>query len=520
MDQLHQIARKMTDQNFVLNGWLVDVAGGRITRDRRSVHLEPLVMRVLAFLVSHPNEVVSKDRLIEAAWGHAHVSDAALTRCIFEIRQVFGDDARDPRVIETIPKVGYRLVATVDVPYQKGRFKTPLFSSLAAAAVIGALLIASSLQLGNESIPQVDQERSASSSPEAYEAYRKGMEHSEGNSLLSNKNAIALFEQALEYDPEFGLAYARLSASLTHQILYWGGDRLSDARAAADKALEFSPSQSPSHYAHGMVLALSGKESEALASLQHAYALDPDDWHSAYNAAILHKRGLEFKKSERLFLEVLELVPTNVAAMSQLGFLNLRTGQVDTARRWLNRAIDQAPAEPYAWSQMATLEMVTGNTARAIESCQKVRNIYPGHRACLHVLGASNLIDQELTRAGEWFDYAIAQAPDNSYAKLGMAQVFIADGKAEQGMEIVDQVINAAYRDVADSEDPWEEYWLIAACYALYGDKSKAFVWLQKAAESGRRFYLWDSTDPVFQALHGDQRFERYIAATREYSRT
>ncbi len=84
----------MSKQNFVLSGWVVDVAGGRITQDDQSRHLEPKIMRALAYLASRPHEVVVKDQLVEAVWSHSCVSDAALTRCIFEIRQALGDNAR------------------------------------------------------------------------------------------------------------------------------------------------------------------------------------------------------------------------------------------------------------------------------------------------------------------------------------------------------------------------------------------------------------------------------------------
>src|SRR5258708_30258200 len=70
-------------------------------------------MQVLVHLASHPNEVLSKDRLLEAVWHNTFVGDDVLVRCISEIRYVFGDDPKSSRVIQTIPKGGYRLIGTV-----------------------------------------------------------------------------------------------------------------------------------------------------------------------------------------------------------------------------------------------------------------------------------------------------------------------------------------------------------------------------------------------------------------------
>src|SRR5260370_10823969 len=81
-------------------------------------HLEPKVMQVLVHLASHPNEVLSKDRLFEAVWHNTLVGDDVLVRCISEIRYVFGDDPKSSRVIQTIPKGGYRLIAAVTAEIQ------------------------------------------------------------------------------------------------------------------------------------------------------------------------------------------------------------------------------------------------------------------------------------------------------------------------------------------------------------------------------------------------------------------
>jgi len=79
-----------------------------------AVRLEPKVMQVLVCLAEHVGDVVEKERLIRAVWADTFVTDDVLTRAISELRRLFEDDAKEPRVIETIPKVGYRLIAPVE----------------------------------------------------------------------------------------------------------------------------------------------------------------------------------------------------------------------------------------------------------------------------------------------------------------------------------------------------------------------------------------------------------------------
>lgn len=112
--------------DFRIDDWLIQPQINSVEKEGKTWHLEPKVMQVLLHLASHPNEVLSKDRLLEAVWHNTFVGDDVLVRCISEIRYVFGDDPKSSRVIQTIPKGGYRLIAavTAEVPMEIGAAKT------------------------------------------------------------------------------------------------------------------------------------------------------------------------------------------------------------------------------------------------------------------------------------------------------------------------------------------------------------------------------------------------------------
>ena len=99
--------------DFRLGEWLVRPSLNQLLRDGAMLHLRPKVMDVLVHLAEHGREVVAKEELIEAVWAKEFLADSALSRAVFELREVLGDDAQQPRYIETIPKRGYRLIAPV-----------------------------------------------------------------------------------------------------------------------------------------------------------------------------------------------------------------------------------------------------------------------------------------------------------------------------------------------------------------------------------------------------------------------
>jgi DNA-binding winged helix-turn-helix (wHTH) protein len=94
----------------------VEPSLNRVTGPNGVTRLEPKVMLVLVCLAEHAGQMVPKERLFRAAWPDTAVGDDVLTRAISELRRLFDDDPKQSRVIETIPKAGYRLIASVTPP--------------------------------------------------------------------------------------------------------------------------------------------------------------------------------------------------------------------------------------------------------------------------------------------------------------------------------------------------------------------------------------------------------------------
>lgn len=102
------------DGDFRVGSWLVAPSLNSISCKSTTVRLEPKVMEVLLCLARHAGETLPKETLFHSVWPDTFVSDDVLTHSISELRRAFEDDAREPRIIQTIPKRGYRLVAPVN----------------------------------------------------------------------------------------------------------------------------------------------------------------------------------------------------------------------------------------------------------------------------------------------------------------------------------------------------------------------------------------------------------------------
>ena len=98
---------------FRVGDWSVEPQLNTITGPDKAAHVEPKIMQVLVCLAENAGQVVTKELLMRSVWADTFVSDDVLTRSISELRRVFGDDAKEPRFIQTIPRRGYRLIAPV-----------------------------------------------------------------------------------------------------------------------------------------------------------------------------------------------------------------------------------------------------------------------------------------------------------------------------------------------------------------------------------------------------------------------
>ena len=93
--------------------WLVDPASREISREDKSVRLEARTMGLLLCLAERAGSVVSIDELLDQVWAGVIVTPDSVYQAVASLRRLLGDDAKQPAYIETVPRLGYRLVAPV-----------------------------------------------------------------------------------------------------------------------------------------------------------------------------------------------------------------------------------------------------------------------------------------------------------------------------------------------------------------------------------------------------------------------
>ena len=110
----HNVQPLTTASRLSSGAIMLDRTARRVFFQNEEITLTPKAVTLLEYLMTHPDEVVQRDRLLDVVWGWDYaVGTRAVDTRVAELRRVFGDNANDPHYIETVPGQGYRFLGEV-----------------------------------------------------------------------------------------------------------------------------------------------------------------------------------------------------------------------------------------------------------------------------------------------------------------------------------------------------------------------------------------------------------------------
>jgi eukaryotic-like serine/threonine-protein kinase len=228
----------------------------------------------------------------------------------------------------------------------------------------------------------------------AYDLYLQGRNTlRNGHTQDTYRQAVGLFEQAIDKDPNFALAYTGLADS---SLRVYGESKESiwaqKATLAAQQAERLSNNLPEVHLSLGSVYSMTGKNTQAVTELKRA----------------------------------LELAPNSDEAYRNLGDAYRRSGQTDDAIDAYQKAV---AANSYYWTNHTSLGnayLELGDNAKALPEFQKVIDIAPDNPMGYEGVGAVYLRQGKWGEAIPQFQKALALAPDSpTYSNLGTAYFFL-----------------------------------------------------------------------------------------------
>jgi TolB-like protein/Tfp pilus assembly protein PilF len=313
--------------------------------------------------------------------------------------------------------------------------------------------------------------------PEAYQLYLKGRYFWNRRTSENLNKAIELFQQALEKDPAYALAYAGLADSYALLPVYSNTAPRTDierAIAAAHRAIELDDSLAEAHTSLGNVLV----------------------------------DNLEFAAAEVEFRRAISLNPNYATAHQWFGEGLAAQGRFAEALAELQLAHDLDPLSLIINTVYGSLLNEAGYPDKAVQQLHKTLEMDPGFSIATFMLGQAWEEKGDLKQA-EVF-YANAWAANNHPIRNALlACVYVRVGKESDARKIRDELTNRAQHEYVPS-------YALALVELALGAKEKAMTLLEKAYDE-RGIQIGGNTsslkiDKRLDALRGDPRFERLLA--------
>ncbi|HEY6128415.1 MAG TPA: protein kinase [Candidatus Acidoferrum sp.] len=307
--------------------------------------------------------------------------------------------------------------------------------------------------------------------PAAYQLYLKGRYYWDKRTPDSLAKSKEFFQQAIDKDPNYALAYIGLGeyyGVLPEYTYTPAKDAYPKAKAAAERGLAIDETQAEAHAMLG--------------------AVDDREWNWA--------------AAEREFQRALELNPSDARTRVLYGIHLEFVGRMKEALDQFRRAVEIDPLNMNGLDNVAETYIYTHEYDKCVEDGKKIVEIDPAY-ANVHVhldqayffMGNYDLWLEEWqkfdTLNGDTEDLAVAKAVAQEYAKSGFR------GAMKRLVELQEAQSKRIYIDPAS----------IAFNYAAMGEKSQAFAWLEKAAAEKSVFLDYLKADPHVDSLRSDPRY-------------
>ena len=482
---------------------------------QREIALPALSFDTLRALVEASPAVLTNDELIERAWRGSIVSDETVTQRIRLLRKALQDDRRQPRYIETIRNVGYRLIPPVtDAPPVAATVRVSS-RSLVGGVVAVMLLGAAIWALQRDAVPpstdgiKAEFPQGPVTADELSDQAKSLVRQRNPDSL---RHAIGLYEQALLLEPESPEIRASLSMALALSVA-WYGDTAEVAARAERLALEAITDGTffAAEFALAFSLDSQGNVEPAQAAYERAVALNPEHWGARASLAyLLQVRG---KLVEALSHNMIayEQAPSGTLDVQIASCLRL-LGFQPVASEWLGRMDRLDPDSAHA-APVRALDLLTRNEfeqARividmALERGVEQVELYE-YKAVLALLDD----DTGSARA------AIDSAPE-SISHRGPFGVWrsIIDAKETGATLDAIELSEKLLTSVAEG-DTWPGTLVyIALLEATAGRHDESIEAMLQLEAAGYRDYLWLQLLPPLRALHNDQQFQAIVDGMR-----
>jgi len=304
--------------------------------------------------------------------------------------------------------------------------------------------------------------------PQAYQLYLKGRFYWNQGTVAGLKQSIEYLQQAIDKDPKYALAYAGLADSYLSLGSFWV-EAISEAKAAALKAIELDPTLAEAHVALGHIkLWLDWEWSAAEVEFKQGISLNP-------NSALAHNQYAMY-----------------LAAMGRLG----------EALAEARRAQSLDALSPIVNTELGWCLLYAARAAEAVEQFRRTVELDPKYAAAHWGLGAAYVQQHMFKEAVEELKRAVTLSEGSPLISGHLGLAYGLGGMQAEAKQTLADLRTLSNREYVPST-------AIALVYVGLGDKVEALDWLNRAFDEHDFSLVFLDVAPWYDSLRIDPRYEQ-----------
>jgi eukaryotic-like serine/threonine-protein kinase len=307
--------------------------------------------------------------------------------------------------------------------------------------------------------------------PDAYEAYLRGLYSLNKRTPSDLQNAIGSFQKAIDLDPTYALAYSGLAQGYTLMSVYGEvvpRSAMPKAKAAAHRALEIDNGLAEAH--------------AVLADVEWSY-----DWDAA--------------AADAAFQRALQINPSYATAHQWYALYLSNLGKSEQAIAQINRAQELDPRSLIIEANVGWCYYAAHRYDEAIEQLKKVTESEPNFWAAHSALGQTYLAKGNLPDAIRELELADSLSPHTMRNMALLGDAYALAGRRAEARKLLEELTSLSRKRYISP------VYMAIPCIGL-GQKDQAFDWLEKAYDDRSDWMVLLQTDPVFDPIRSDPRFQ------------
>ena len=361
--------------------------------------------------------------------------------------------------------------------------------------------------------------QAATGSLTAYDFYLRGREAYARYRPEANEEAIRLFREALDLDPEYARAWAGLGDAFGQRVQRFGFPLswADSAIAASQRAIDINPELADGYKALGLAYGRRGDNEQALRSYLRAVELDPSHLVAVRNIGGIYFGRGAFAEYHLWRMRSFRLSPNAAGRRTEVAWSYWNLEEYDLAERWAREATALEAEELEALTILSAVASHRGEFERGMEIADQILDEHPASAYNYQTAAWAALFARDFERARPAAEEAMRLDPSGAefhwhYTTTLLGFALLATGDRERGMAVLAEAQERAEIRL-EQVTTWHPVWEMASIHAARGEVEEAIRWAERAYdENGYRFPRFIEIDPMFDSARDDPGFQVIIS--------